>query len=115
LAPLGALKPESPGRKPLELLLFALDGCCAGLAALGTILGSALLAVGDANRVKRSAYDVIADTGQILDAAAANEHDRVLLKVVADAGDVGGHLNPVGQAHASHIRRAEFGFLGVCV
>src|ERR687888_411101 len=43
------------------------------------------------------AYDMIAHAGQVLDPAATDQHHRVLLEVVALAGDVGGDLHPVGQ------------------
>ena len=56
-----------------------------------------------ADRVERAADDVIADARQVLDAAAANEHQRVLLQVVADARDVGRDLDPVGQPHARDL------------
>ena len=39
-------------------------------------------------RVERAADDVVAHARQILHAAAADQHDRVLLQVVALAGDV---------------------------
>src|SRR5258708_38120763 len=38
--------------------------------------------------VQRPSDDVVADARKIFDAATANEHDRVLLKVVAFAGNV---------------------------
>src|SRR5207237_757529 len=61
---------------------------------------TSLHATRNANRVERAADDVIANARQILHAAAANEHERVLLQVVADAGDVGRHLDAVRQPHA---------------
>ena len=54
--------------------------------------------------------------GQVRHAAATHEHDGVLLKVVADARDVGGDFHVVGEADTRAIfRRAEFGFFGVIV
>jgi hypothetical protein len=55
---------------------------------------------------------VITHTGQVLDAAAADEHDRVLLEVVADARDVRGDLDPVGQADAGDLAERGVGLLG---
>src|SRR5579883_662294 len=43
--------------------------------ALRPVLRSCLLAVGDSLRVEHAADDVIADTGQVADTAAAHEHD----------------------------------------
>src|SRR5436190_7920788 len=53
------------------------------LGALGAVLRTALLAVGDARGVERAADDVIANAREILHAAAADEDDRVLLQVVS--------------------------------
>src|SRR5262249_30787994 len=69
----------------------------------GAVFRSTLHSSLDTDRVERAADHVIADTRQILDAAAANEHQRVLLQVVADAGDVGRHLDAVGQPHARDL------------
>src|SRR5205814_1477860 len=73
------------------------------LPGLDAVLRAGLLAVGDAGGVERAAHDLVADARQILDAAAAHEHDRVLLEVVPLAGDVSGDLHPVGQADAGDL------------
>src|SRR6478735_6589865 len=75
-------------------------GIFLSLRALGAVLGTSLLAVGDADRIERSANDVIADDGKILHAYAADHHDRVFLEVVSDARDVRRHLDAVRQPHA---------------
>src|SRR3712207_5275477 len=67
------------------------------LAGLHAVLRAGLLAVGHAGRVERPADDLVAHAGQVLDAAAADEHLRVLLQVVALARDVGRDLHLVGQ------------------
>src|SRR5207302_11415638 len=64
---------------------------------------AALAAVLDALGVVGAADDVIAHAGQVLDPAAADQHHRVLLQVVALAGDIAGHLEAVGEAHARHL------------
>src|SRR5450755_4508545 len=71
--------------------------------ALGAILRAALLAARDANGVQCAANDVISDSGEIFYAASANQHDGVLLQIVADAGNVGGDLDSVGQADAGNF------------
>jgi len=43
-------------------------------------------------RSSETAHDVVANTRQVLHAAAAHEHDAVLLQVVAFAADVGNDL-----------------------
>src|SRR5260370_37287214 len=55
---------------------------------LGAVFRAALAAVLDALGVVRAANDVIAHAGQVLDPAAADQHDRVLLQIGALAGDV---------------------------
>src|SRR6185437_8672974 len=52
------------------------------LRPLGAVLGAPLLAIADAGAVERAAHRVIAHTGQVLDAAAADQHHGVLLQVV---------------------------------
>src|SRR5438309_1415157 len=73
------------------------------LLLLGAVAAAGLLAVADALGVQRAADDLVADAGQVLHAAAAHEHHRVLLQVVADARDVGGHLDATGEADASDL------------
>src|SRR4029078_11929528 len=67
------------------------------LGPLGTVLGPALPPVVDTRRVQRGADDVIPDDRQVLHPAATDQHDRVLLKVVPFAGNVGRDLEPIGQ------------------
>src|SRR5262249_8375744 len=73
------------------------------LGGLGAVLRAALLAGGDARGVERAADDVIANTREVLHAASADHHDRVLLEVVPDTRDVRGHLEPVRQPHPGHF------------
>src|SRR3954466_7934999 len=63
------------------------------LLPLDAVLRAGLLAVADAGGVERPAHDLVAHARQVLDTAAAHEHDGVLLQVVALARDVGGHLD----------------------
>src|SRR5436189_255611 len=60
---------------------------------------AALLPAGDSSGVEGPADDVVPNPGEVLDAAASDHHDRVLLEVVADARDVGGHLEAVREPH----------------
>src|SRR5689334_16180744 len=94
---------SAPGPKPQKSLR---------LRALGSVLGAGLLAVGDAGGIQRAAHNVITDTRQIFHAAAADEHDGVLLQVVADAGDVGGDFNAVGEANAGDFAQRRVRLLG---
>src|SRR3954468_23382285 len=86
------------------------DGGCSAtghsLLPLHAVLRAGLLAVADAGGVERPADDLVAHARQILDAAAAHEHDRVLLQVVALAGDIDRDLHPVGQTDTgAHAQR----------
>src|SRR5690349_1996947 len=72
------------GTSPLRGIFELLQSL---LGALGAVLRTALLAVRDARGVERAADDVVTDARQILHAAAADQHDRVLLEVVALAGN----------------------------
>src|SRR5438270_10571312 len=72
---------------------------------LGAVLGSALLAVLDALGIEDAAENVVAHARQILDAAAADHHHRVFLKVVAFARNVADDLEAVGQAHLGDLAK----------
>src|SRR5579884_1850081 len=99
------VRAQLPGR----LVLFL---CGAALGALRSVLRTSLVAIGHADRVERAAHHVIPNTRQILHTAAADEHDRVLLQVVADAGDVRRDLDTVRQAHASDLAQRRVRLLG---
>src|SRR5438067_10194723 len=67
-------------------------------ASLGAVLRARLLARADAAGIEGRPDDLVPEARQVLDAAAADEHDRVLLEVVPLAGDVGADLHAVRQA-----------------
>src|SRR3954469_17177618 len=73
------------------------------LLLLGAVAAAGLLAVLDALGVERPADDLVADAGEVLHPAAADEHDRVLLEVVAHARDVRRDLDAARQAHAGDL------------
>src|ERR1700684_1485569 len=73
------------------------------LRTLAAVFRTTLLAVLDPLRVEHAAQDVVAHAGQILDAAAADHNNRVLLEIVALAGDVAGDLEPFGQPHLGDL------------
>src|SRR6478609_800299 len=81
------------------------------LPFLDAVLGARLLAVAHAGGVERAAHDLVADARQVLDAAAADEHDGVLLQVVPLAGDVGRDLDRARDAHARHLPQRGVGLL----
>src|SRR5262249_20115288 len=65
------------------------------LGSFCSVLRSPLLAVLHALGIKDAAQDVVAHAGQVLDAAAADHHHRVLLQIVTLARDVADHLEAV--------------------
>src|SRR3954469_5328003 len=73
------------------------------LLGLHAVLRARLLAVGHAGGVERAADDLVAHARQVLHAAAAHEHDGVLLQVVALARDVARDLHAVRQAPAGDL------------
>src|SRR5258706_1813990 len=75
------------------------------LRPFGSVYRAALLSVLDALRVEHAAQDVVAHAREILDAAAANEHDRMLLQIMALARDVAHHLIAVGETNLGHFAK----------
>src|SRR3989344_7681501 len=66
---------------------------------LGTVARAADAALIEACGVELAAHNSVADV-DVLNAAGAQNYDRVLLQVVAFTRDVGGNLHAVGKAHA---------------
>jgi hypothetical protein len=82
--------------------------CCllfrrATLGALRPILRPSLVPPRHAHTIQRPAHHVIAHARQILHAAPANQHNRVLLQVVPNPRNISSYLNSVRQPHASHF------------
>src|SRR5450759_183345 len=75
------------------------------LGLLRAVTAAGLLAVAHRCAVESRTDDLVADTREVLHAAAANEHDRMLLQVVADARDVGSDLHLIGQTDASNLAK----------
>src|SRR5215218_8312428 len=82
------------------------------LLALGAVARAGLPAVADALGVEGAADDLVADAGKVLHPAPADEHDGVLLQVVANAGDVGGDLDAAGEPHPADLAQGRVGLLG---
>src|SRR4051794_41096419 len=73
------------------------------VGVLCSILGAASLAVLYTLGIQRSTNDVVAHAGEVLYAAPADQHYRVLLQVVTFAGNIGGHFHAVGEAHTGDL------------
>src|SRR5579884_3228965 len=82
------------------------------LAPLGAVLRAALPPILDSRGVEGSADHLVAEPRQILDTAAADEDDRVLLQVVALARDVRAHLHAVRQTNTGHLAEGRVRLLG---
>src|SRR3546814_16259229 len=67
----------------------------------------------NAGRIERAADDVVLHRREVLHAAATHQHHRVLLQVMADAGDVRGNLNAISQAHAGDLPKRRVRLLRV--
>src|SRR5262249_44451402 len=65
-----------------------------------------------AGTVERAAYGVIAHAREVFDAAAADQHHRVLLKVVPFTADVAGDFIAVRQANAANLAQRRVGLFG---
>src|SRR5690554_2045706 len=74
-----------------------------GFRTLGTVLGASLLTILYARGIEGAAHGVITHTRQVLDPPTADQHNRVLLKVMAFTADVGGHFETVGQTHTADL------------
>src|SRR5919106_4976698 len=83
-----------------------------GTRLLGAVLGASLRAIAHARGIQRGADDLVAHPGKVLHPAPANEHDRVLLEVVADAGDICGDFDRRGEADASDLAKGRVRLLG---
>src|SRR3546814_6040201 len=92
-----------PPRSTRTDTLFPYTTLFRSLRTLGAVLRTALLAVLDALGIQNAAQDVIAHTGNVAHAAAADQHDAVLLKVVAFTRNVGDDFALVDQAHLRHL------------
>lgn len=84
---------------------------CTGLGTLGSVLGTTLCAVLNACGIECTANDMVAYTGEVLNTAAANEHDRVFLQIVAFAGDVGVHFLAIGETDTGNLTHCRVRFL----
>src|SRR4051812_34034574 len=70
---------------------------------LGAVARTGLLTVLHAGGVEGPADDLVADTGEVAYPAGTQQHDRVLLEVVPDAGDVRRNLDARGEPHTRHL------------
>ena len=84
----------------LKLLLLC------GFGPLCTVLGAGLHTAGNTLSVEGTADNVVTDTRKVLYTAAANHNHGVLLKVMADAGDISSDFITIGQANTSDLTQS---------
>src|SRR5271170_2205490 len=85
--------------------------CSRLLRTLRAVLRTALLTVLDALGIEDAAENVVAHAGQVLDAAAADHHHRVLLKVMTFTRDVTDDFKAIGQTHLGDLTERRVGLL----
>src|SRR5262249_42787322 len=73
------------------------------LGSFCSVFGAPLLAVLHALGVEHAAQDVVAHARQVFHAATTDHHHRVLLQIVALAGDVADDLEAVGEPHLGDL------------
>src|SRR5208282_6741812 len=104
---------NSGSRRPRNLLRGIPGSRCAfpgmtlatlrSLRPFGAVFRAPLLAILHALRIEHAAQDVVAHARQILDAAAADHHHRMLLQVMALAGDIADDLEAIGQPNLGDL------------
>src|ERR1700738_191096 len=85
------------------LLSLAQRKTTQSLGSFCSVLGAPLLAVFHALGVEYAAQNVVAHARQVLHAAAADHHHRMLLQIVSFAGNVADHLKAVGKPDLRHL------------
>src|SRR5262249_49709550 len=98
-------------RFAVRLILGCTNRSCS-MRLLGAVLGTPLLRILDACGVEAAAHHVVTHAGQVLDAAATDQYDRVLLQVVSLAADVADDLEAIGQPHLRHLAQSGVRLLG---
>src|SRR3569833_3415051 len=86
------------------------------LRTLGAVLGTRLLTVLVALRIQRTAHQVITHTRLVFYTATTDQHDTVLLQVVALAADIRNHFETVGQTNFGNLTQSRVRLLrGRCI
>ena len=62
--------------------------------------------------IQSTTDDVVTDTGQVLNTTATDQHDGVLLQVMADTGNVRGDLDTIREADTGDLTQSRVRLLG---
>ena len=79
---------------------------CTSLRTLCTVFGTGLHPLCDALSIKGSADNVVTNTRKVPYTAASDKNDAVLLKVVADTGNVRGNFHSVAQTYSGDFTKS---------
>ena len=82
------------------------------LGFLCAVTRTRLLSLGNACGIECAAHDMITNAGQVLNSSASDEYGRVLLKVMAFAGDVNGTFLLVGKSYPCNLSDCRVRLLG---
>src|SRR6476620_8814726 len=86
------------GAGPLRGILLLLHLCAVTAACLLTVLHTL--------GIEGATDDLVTDTRKVLNTTTANEHNGVLLQVVAYTGDVSGNFNATVEAHTCDLTQS---------
>ena len=75
------------------------------LRSLGTVFGTCLSSFCNTCCIKSSSDDVISYTRDILDSAASDKNNTMLLQIVADARDIRCDLDTVRQTYSGYLTK----------
>ena len=98
------------GRR-IKLLVASIIELLSGLGLLGSIERAAAATFLDACRIQFAAYDGIANA-DVFHATASDKNDRVLLKIMTLAGNIGGNFHAIGQAYTGDFPYGGVWFAG---
>jgi hypothetical protein len=73
------------------------------LRTLDAVLRTSLLTTFDSQSIERTTNYVVSNTGKVTYTTTANQHDGVLLKVVAFTTNVGRDFPTVGKTHTCDL------------
>lgn len=76
------------------------------------VTAARLFSAVDPQRIEGSTDDLIAYTGQVANASAANQHDGVFLKVVSFTGNIDGDFFAVAESDAGDFPESRIRLLG---
>src|SRR5207248_8079662 len=94
---------------PSDVRARLLGRACLG--ALRPVFRPALSSILHSDGVESATHKMIANSGKILHPAASHQHDRVLLKIVADTRNIRGHFHSIRQTDAGDFAQRGIWFL----